>query len=298
MEKILKRKSIVLLGLVLCCSLVGCQSVKTVKKYNVTEKQQVVADTSTQDTKEVNAETQVASNEIASEVVTDKNSSVSINYEDKSREEKDTDGNLLVTVTSNLPTVTVEGNSAATDKINAYYLEKQKAEEVLVNEYMKNAKEELKSLDAEQKANWNGYAIENKYKMLRVDDTIISIVQDGYEFMGGAHPNSYRYVQNFDSETGELLTLKDVLTDVEQGTKYINDYLLKLMKQSELSSGFFDDYESNIGDVLTDTTWYLSEEGFVVICNEGIVSPHAVGIQEYVIPYGEFTYLVDKYKKN
>ena len=68
------------------------------------------------------------------------------------------------------------------------------------------------------------------------------------------------------------------------------------MKDEKYEGMFFDDYEKDVPTILDDNTWYLSDEGFVVICNEYIVSPHAAGIMEFTIPYGDFTELSDQYK--
>ena len=87
------------------------------------------------------------------------------------------------------------------------------------------------------------------------------------------------------------------MTDEEKGIAFVNEFLLKKMKESEDELGFFEDYENYVKDILTDQTWYFSDEGFVVISNVYIVSPYAAGIQEYVIPYSQFPYLVEKYQK-
>ncbi|MFA9378809.1 MAG: DUF3298 domain-containing protein [Lachnotalea sp.] len=302
----MKKTVLVALGIAMCVCLVGCQSKETSESAQVNEEQNTQVDTDTQEDENAEAQentetqldtTQQDANEGISEEVEDSNPDVSITFEDKSQEKKDVNNTLLLTVTGNSPTVTIAGNVVASDKINAYYINAQKQEEDLIQEYIKDAQDNIAMPDTDLQY-WNGYGLGNEYTKRAVTDSIISIVQDGYEDMGGAHPNAYRNAQNFDIQTGELLTLKDILTNVDQGTTLINDYLLKLMKESEQSSGLFDNYEDSIGDVLTDTSWYLSDEGLVVICSEGIVSPHAVGIQEFVIPYKDCTFLVDKYQKN
>ncbi|OYP01713.1 hypothetical protein CG709_10840, partial [Lachnotalea glycerini] len=198
----------------------------------------------------------------------------------------------------NLPIVTVEGNDVATEKINAYYKESQKNLEDQIQEYIQYANDDYVNADADRQKYWNGYALGESYQTARVDSSIISIIEDSYEYAGGAHPNSYRTAQNFDTITGELLKLEDIFTDTTKAKEFVNEYLLKLMKDRVEEYGYFEDYENSVGDILTDDTWYLSDEGLVVICNEYIVSPHAAGIQEFVIPYSEFPYLVEQYQKH
>ena len=60
---------------------------------------------------------------------------------------------------------------------------------------------------------------------------------------------------------------------------------------------FYEDYEESIGDILTEETWYLGEDGFHIIVNEYIIAPHAAGILDFVIPYGEADFLKEEYRK-
>lgn len=244
--------------------------------------------------KEVNEKVKLENN--SSTMQKENSSHVIISYEDKSRDIKDKKGNLLLSITGNMPVITIEGNEEATNKINTYYKERQAKQEEKVKEYLAYATDNFTLLNKEQLSYWNGYGLGDTYSSQRVDDTVISIVDDSYEFAGGAHPNTTKTAQNFDTKSGKLLTLSDVLTDVSKGTNFINDFLLQKMKESEDKVGFFEDYESSIKDILTDQTWYFSEEGFVTIVNTYIVSPYAAGIQEYTIPYSDFPYLKEEYK--
>ncbi|MEG1148321.1 MAG: RsiV family protein, partial [Niameybacter sp.] len=64
----------------------------------------------------------------------------------------------------------------------------------------------------------------------------------------------------------------------------------------EYKDYFFEDYQQHIKELLTENTWYLSDEGFVIISNEYIISPHVVGILEFTIPYDQFQYLKPEYR--
>jgi hypothetical protein len=307
----MKKQLFIAIGIAVFISLAGCQNSQT-KISNVSDGKETGenVDNAIENTEvdvkpsseEGATENIITNNETenidSNKEVIDHESGVTITFVDKSREIKDENGLLLLTVTGNMPVITVPGNQIATDKINEYYNEKQKEKEELINEYVQYAKDDYGYLGKERLEYWNGYALGDEYTAARVDSSIISIVEEVYEYVGGAHPNSYRLAQNFDTQTGELLSLTDVLTDMDQGRKFINDYLLKLLKASEEELGLFDNYEESVGEILTDNTWYLSNEGFVIICNEYIVSPHAAGIQEFVIPYKDLTYLVEKYQKN
>lgn len=288
------KKRIVTLVVLISLVLVACQERQLLETKQVTTNEVIVKNTMEQE--EIAQKVEEENNEYINAKNSTKNSSyISIIFEDRSREERDKNGNLLLTVTSNIPIVAIPDNEEASQKINAYYQESEKKQEEKIKEYIEYATDNFTLLNTDQVKYWNGYGLGDIYSSKRVDQTVISIVDDTYEYAGGAHPNTTRSAQNFDTMTGNLLMLKDVLTDEEKGRQFIIDYLLKKMKESEDKVGFFEDYESSAKDILTDQTWYFSDEGLVVISNVYIVSPYAAGIQEYVIPYSEFPYLKEKY---
>lgn len=290
------KKQIVTLGILVSLSLVACQNRQLIETNQLDTKEDLVTEPIMQ--KEIAQKVTTENNEyIKDKKNLENNSNISVVFEDRSREERDKKGNLLLTVTSNIPVVTIPGNEEASQKINAYYKESEKKQEEKIKEYIDYATDHFSLLNTDQVENWNGYGLGDIYGSKRVDQAAISIVDDTYEYAGGAHPNTTRTAQNFDTQSGNLLTLKDVLTDEEKGIAFVNEFLLKKMKESEDELGFFEDYENYVKDILTDQTWYFSDEGFVVISNVYIVSPYAAGIQEYVIPYSQFPYLVEKYQK-
>lgn len=292
----MKRIRVVLLGMLVCILLTACQN-NQILEAKPTDTKKVIVD-NTLDEEDISAKVEAENNiERNAKETTNNDFVIEITFEDKSREERDKNGNLLLTVTSNLPVIAIEGNPEASERINAYYSESEKKQEETIQEYIEYATDNYTLLNTDQIKYWNGYGLGAIYSSERVDAFVISIVENSYEYAGGAHPNTTKTAQNFDTQTGQLLTLTDILTDVNQGTEFINNYLLEKMKESEDTVGFFEDYESSVKDILTDNTWYLTEEGFVVISNVYIVSPYAAGIQEYVIPYSEFPYLVEKYQK-
>ncbi|MBA4686044.1 MAG: DUF3298 domain-containing protein [Candidatus Galacturonibacter soehngenii] len=290
------KKQIVTLGILVSLSLVACQNRQLIETNQLDTKEDLVTQPIIQE--EIVQKVITENNEYINDKKSlENNSNISVVFEDRSREERDKKGNLLLTVTSNIPVVTIPGNEEASQKINAYYKESEKKQEEKIKEYIDYATDHFSLLNTDQVENWNGYGLGDIYGSKRVDQAAISIVDDTYEYAGGAHPNTTRTAQNFDTQSGNLLTLKDVLTDEEKGIAFVNEFLLKKMKESEDELGFFEDYENYVKDILTDQTWYFSDEGFVVISNVYIVSPYAAGIQEYVIPYSQFPYLVEKYQK-
>ncbi|MFT3984981.1 MAG: DUF3298 and DUF4163 domain-containing protein [Lachnospiraceae bacterium] len=224
-----------------------------------------------------------------------KNYAVSVEMKDQEEERRDENGRLILSVTGNYPVVSVKGNEAAQTKINGYIdaLLAEEAKQADTDEAL--AKEDLASRDEEMLEFFNGYGLGSEFTAARADSQVVSFRQDVYEFTGGAHPNSGAVGYNFSTETGGLLTLKDVVSDEEAARAFIEQTLAEQLRDPKYADMLFEDYENYIGDILSDTTWYFAEDGFHVISNEYILGPHSSGIMDFVIPYDSFELLNDEY---
>lgn len=220
---------------------------------------------------------------------------ITVKYEKIDEVFKGTEGIPMLSVQGNTPSVMIPDNKKASSKINEYYKRLLKTFKVREKEYIKLAQEDYNQRTQEEKQYWQGYGLGETYSTGRADHQVISFIDNYYEDTGGAHPNAARFAQTFSTKTGERLTLDEVLTDVPQAKEFINNFILKETKQYQYKDYFFEGYEKDIKDILTEDTWYLSDEGFVIIANEYIISPHAVGILEFTIPYEQFPYLNPEY---
>lgn len=211
------------------------------------------------------------------------------------QEERDEEDKLLLTYSYNSVQVTIPENQEAQDKINAFFEEQETAYQDTIQEYIQFAKEdlEMRKDDPELLESWNGYDVGTTYSVMRADDKVVSVVVDGYEYTGGAHPNSMRSAYTFDTQTGEKLSLAAAVRDLDDAQAETTEFLTKKLKEQE--ENLLEDYQNYIQDILTDNTWYLDQEGFHIIINEYIVSPHSTGIQEMVMPYGEYDILKSEY---
>ncbi len=214
------------------------------------------------------------------------------------QEERNEEDQLLLTYQYNSVSVTIPGNQEAQDKINDFFVQEEVSYQDTIQEYVQFAKEdlEMRGDDPELMESWGGYSVGKEYSIARADEKIISVVLDCYEFTGGAHPNSGRVAYTFDAQTGEKLSLEAVVKDLDEAQSVTTEFLTEKLAEQEQEEGMlFDDYQSYIQDILTDNTWYLDQEGFHIIINEYIVSPHAAGIQEMTMPYGEYDIVKNEY---
>ncbi|MDD2973403.1 MAG: DUF3298 and DUF4163 domain-containing protein [Lachnospiraceae bacterium] len=294
----MKKKSVLICLTVACICLAACGK-KDTGNTQTTETTEA-ATVTTPETETAEAGTEEASTEEESSVQLDNGESaqyqVNIDMKDASQDITNKDGAVMVKVTESFPEVTIDGSAAAADNINDYYATEKKNFEALIEETKGSAEEDYDQRSAEEQKNWNGYEMSTQYSVARADDQCISIVNDGFDYTGGAHPNSYRSAATFDTASGERLSFEDIFTDVDKAKEFITDYLLTEMKDEKYKGQFFEDYEKDVPSILDDNTWYLSKDGFMVICNEYNVSPHSSGIMEFTIPYADFPLLSDSYK--
>lgn len=209
---------------------------------------------------------------------------------------KDKNGIPMLKVTGSLPVINDMQSEKAIKKINTFYNNKLKEFNKLKGSDFEIAQNDYALKSQEEKAYWQGYELGMSYTTKRNDGTVISFVEDDYEYMGGAHPNSVRYAQNFDRKTGKQLKFKDIVTDEAAARAAINKDILETLQGAEYKDYLFEDYKAHIDEILQENTWYLSEEGLVIIANEYIITPHAVGIIEFNMPYESFPYLKAEYK--
>ena len=142
-----------------------------------------------------------------------------------------------------------------------------------------------------------GYGLEIEQTVLLNTPEILTVEEFSYSFTGGAHGNYGTSYYNFDASTGQLLTLKDILTEgYESPLKTIAEPIFKktyleegMTKYSE--AGFY--FEN---DQFTMTyNFAITKEGLKFMYNPYEVAPYALGQQEILISY---TNLKDLIKSN
>lgn len=144
------------------------------------------------------------------------------------------------------------------------------------------------------------YSIENSVQMKRADDTVFSYVRTDFSFFGGAHPNTCVTGYQFDSQTGEPLTLQDVAKDYDGVYEFVSNTLKDYSAGEQFS--FFDGYEDTVKamfygssedsdtseaehEALASVNWFMTESGIVVFFNQYDIGPYAMGPVTVEIPF-------------
>lgn len=124
---------------------------------------------------------------------------------------------------------------------------------------------------------------------------VASMTMGSYSYAGGAHPNSYVSIFNFNLKTGRTLTWRDFITDQKGLEKLAEKEFRKareLSKDADLvEEGFFwgEKFELPVN-------FELQEEGIYFWYNPFEVAAYALGPTDFLIGYDELGKLVNKDK--
>lgn len=239
---------------------------------------------------------ETASQVVVQDINSQKEQDIKVTFDEKAETKKNAAGIVMMNSEYKFPVIEIKGNTASSSKINAYYKGVKKQFEESVKQLTSYAEEDYKLRDKEQIKSWTGYTASMKYHTGRVDNKVISLIKDYDEYTGGAHPNASRFTGNFSSVSGEQLNFKDIVKDETAARKAVVDYIIKQVKNADYKDYLFDEYEKSVSDLITDTTWYFTNEGLVIVANEYIIGPHAMGIKEFTIPYAQADFLKDDYQ--
>lgn len=171
------------------------------------------------------------------------------------------------------------------DRINSYMKETMDAD----ISYERQVYGEVVSLREEYDVDFPAYSLSSDiYEIAYVDDRYVSFCQAYYEYTGGAHGMPYRIGYTFNLQTGELLTLTDVIGNTEEELKEIvGRYFEELINQNP--EDYWDGSADSIREWTSfDSSFYLTEEGIRFYEGPYSISSYAAGFQEVTIPYSEF----------
>lgn len=128
------------------------------------------------------------------------------------------------------------------------------------------------------------WTIETKGEVLFQNKNLVAISLDNFSYTGGAHPNSFRILVNFDAKNGKVIKLEDVVTDVEK-LKVILEAKFRehhdLSKDANLNEeGFFWDSQFSF-----PANFAVQEDGLLFYYNPYEVAAYVVGSTEVLVPF-------------
>ncbi|MDE6387300.1 MAG: DUF3298 and DUF4163 domain-containing protein [Lachnospiraceae bacterium] len=228
--------------------------------------------------------------------VTSEPSHITIKMTEEENNKSAEDGTVYLYKSSSYPTVSIEGNEAAADKINADI--SSRVESFNANTEVEEwGKEYLDMFESEQDAfekesiSFTGYDEELSFQTKRADSNVISFTMTYSAYTGGAHGNYDTIGINYNAKTGDLIAFSDLSDDDAAFHEDTLAYNQNLAKTEYYKERMFS--EDNITDgtlesvLYADDAWYLSTSGLVFMSGPYALGPFAAGIIEFIIPYGD-----------
>lgn len=198
----------------------------------------------------------------------------------------------------------VQGPAAACQKINDTLLFQVRFGLALFSATVEDIPGDLEAI-AEQffaeyrtmKADNSGYFIPWKVattaKVLFQSPKIVSIQLDNYAFAGGAHPNTQTTLFNFDSQTGDIVHIDELIADRGELEKIVESAFKEVhhidMRTSVKQSGFFWGEPFHLPD-----NFAILEEGLYFFYNPYEVATYAAGPTDFTISYEKLEGVVIK----
>ena len=212
---------------------------------------------------------------------------------------------LILRFSYDSPTVIIEENPAAAEKINEFLGLREEAfytgEDY--GDGFGTGYNNMLTL-AEDNYLFQTYESETEYPMyelssaqtvsvLRNDGRVLTLSYFESDYTGGAHGTYAERTYCFDPATGELITLDDLSGDTAALKSFLSGKLVEiLMNDEEIQQKTYDfidrDYlEETLATLLREGSWYLDYDGMVVFSDLYEISSYASGIVSFRIPYAQ-----------
>jgi hypothetical protein len=187
----------------------------------------------------------------------------------------------------------IRGNEAACHRINDsinYYVRESLSvmaisrEEVyqdldtIAQQFLSDYQEVL-ALSSDYQLPWT---VETKGEIVHQSPRLVAVELENYSFTGGAHPNSYTTLLNFDVQSGQLLNLEDMIRDVGELKAIVEE---KFRVYHDLEG----DTDLNEAGFFWDQDFYLPsnfskvDSGMYFLYNAYEAAAYAVGTTELFV---------------
>lgn len=125
------------------------------------------------------------------------------------------------------------------------------------------------------------YEIYSRYTMTKDNNSIISLYDDYYEYLGGAHGITTRTSYTIDKKQEKLLSLEDLFVGGFNYTDIINKEIkMEIIKNPE---NYFDSGDIFKG-IKEDQSFYIEDDNLVIYYQLYDIAPYVFGFPEFKIP--------------
>lgn len=150
--------------------------------------------------------------------------------------------------------------------------------------------EEMAVTEVKENEEFTGYSLYQTVTTARADTSVVSLLDDTYQYTGGVHGSYLREGISFDSKSGKRLGLSDILSDPEIFVEEAKERIVYELREN-YGEELFEDYQTAVEELWQDgqePQWYLDASGIVIVLQEYTVGPYSLGTPEIHLPYTEF----------
>ena len=215
--------------------------------------------------------------------------SITFQTEENNEIAEDEDNTPIYTSVISYPVVSIEGNDAAAEKINADIQERVDSfqADTMLLDMAKEGYEYFLTEDNDYP--FLGYSSDLSFTVTRSDSNVISFVLTNYEFSGGAHGNYVSVGINYDTRTGELINFANLGENSETFHDATFTFIQELAATEFYQGQMYpENTPEDLETVLyADEKWHFSTSGLVFIADPYALGPYAAGAIEFTIPYSD-----------
>lgn len=125
------------------------------------------------------------------------------------------------------------------------------------------------------------YQLYTRYEQCSLNDQVLSLYVDYYQYTGGAHGITERRAYNIDLKTGELLPLAELF---EPGYDYKAVIDQEIKRQIALEPEAYFEGDMGFKGINKEQGYYLDGDSLVIYFNQYEIAPYAGGIREFKMP--------------
>lgn len=133
-------------------------------------------------------------------------------------------------------------------------------------------------------------------QVMRADTNVFSIHHfNSYDALG-PHGSYSHYGRNFDTKTGEILKVSDVITDMEKLEEIIRNSILNGEKGNLVDETLFEEFMSDVKKDEENISWIIDYDSVIFLFNPYDIAPYAAGNFSVNLPFEEYPDLfLEKY---
>lgn len=144
---------------------------------------------------------------------------------------------------------------------------------------------------------WTPYLNSVTYTPARIDQSVLSLYGSTIQYSGGAHAIYVSRAANYNTATGEVLTLGSILADEDahgQLCELVIAQLNCIKEEKYLRTDFADSVQQRFASEASyDENWYFSNQGICFYFDHYEIAPYSSGIITAEIPYKDLVGIID-----